>query len=362
MKINFLLFVVAVLLAIPSYLTLQGERARFTEIKDVPLLFDGFNAKAVAFLRVSKGWPEQAQGQQQQPEQKPVPELVFQRTAADKWALAQMPVNGDLQGMVVLTPKIDSDLLDHLGRIRRDERAVLRPKATPEEIKQFGLDREQGYLIAAFDAQQRLLAELVVGKDVSAGQWGQNVVRGRYVRAKANDSVLVYETDFWNPSTEVNDWLDLKVFQVDVNKLIGFKLFNPTAKEPVEFNKDKPTAPEWRVVKQPEGTFDLKQGDLGMLLPKVSFVQARRVLAPLNPTVLVAKGLGLDKIGLEPAEYSVTYTLEGGDTCVLEVGRKLEDKNEYYARSNKLPFLFTVGDELIPGLGSDVKGLFVERK
>jgi hypothetical protein len=359
MKTNILLFVLAALLAIPSYLTVRGERARFTEIKDVPLLFDGFNAKAVAFLRVNKGWNDPPpQGQQAPADQKPTPELVFQRTAADKWSLQA----GELAGMPVLTPKIDSELLDHLGRIRRDERAVLRPKATPDEIKQFGLDKEQGFVIAAFDAQQRLLAELVVGKDVSAGQWGNNVVRGRYVRAKANDSVLVYETDFWNPTVEANEWLDLKVFQVDLNKAIGFKLFNPTTKEPVEFSKDKPQAPEWQVVKQPDGTADLKQGDLGMAIPKMSFVQARRVLAPFNPTVLQAKGLALDKLGLEPAEYSVTYTVEGGETFILEIGKKLEDKNEFYARSNKLQFLFTVGDEFIPGISTDVKSLFVERK
>lgn len=356
MKINLVLLLIAAVLAVPTWLTVRAERARFTEIKDIPLLFDGFTAGAVATVRVAKGWNDPTTDPKEQQTQRQIDELVFQRQSADKWALA----NTELTGAPALTQKVTDEILEHLGRIRRDEKAVHRAKATPEELVQFGLDKEQGYLITAYDAQNRVLAELVVGKDVSGGQWEASRVHGRYVRAKTNESVLVYETDFFSPSVVATEWLDLRVYQADLSAAIGFSIFNPTVKEPVEFKKDRPTEAEWKIAKAPPDTGAPRQGDLVELIQKVSILDAARFLVPLEPARLKARGLDPTRIGLEPPEYAITFTLDGGDTIKLELGRKLEDKPEVYARCSRSRFLFTVPDWFKGHLELDIKGKLLD--
>ena len=91
------------------------------------------------------------------------------------------------------------------------------------------------------------------------------------------------------------------------------------------------------------------------MIQKASVVDARRFLTPLVPEMLKAKGLDLDKIGLDPAEIVVTYKLDNGEEVALQIGRKLEDQPEAYARCNKSPFLFTVADWMKGDLEVNVK-------
>jgi hypothetical protein len=355
MKTNLVLLVLALVLAVPTILTARGERARFTEIKDIPLLFDGFNKAAVVGVGIAKGWHEPAgdasqQQQQQQPPQRQIEELQFRREG-DRWHLA----NTDLKSAPVRSGMIEDQVLEHLGRIRRDERAVHRAKATPEELKQYGLTKEDGYLIVAFDAQNRVLAELVVGKDVSGGEWEGGRLRGRYVRARGNESVLIYEVDHFIPSVTATEWIDTRMFQAELNKLVGFSLYNATVKEPVSFRKERPEYVEWKVDQAPPDTGAPIQGDLQQLIQKVSIVTAARFLTPMVPEMLRAKGLELNKIGLEPADVVATFTLDTGETLTLELGRKLDDQPEVYARTNKSLFLITVPDWMKADLEVDIK-------
>lgn len=353
MKTNLVLLVLALLLAIPVTLTVRAERANFTEIEDIPLLFDGFHKGSVAFLRVSQGWNDPVDPKNQQAEPpKPVDNVLVRREPGDKWSLA----DGELAGLKVRTEMVDL-VLDNLGRVRRDERSVLRAGASAEEIAQFGLDKAQGVLIAAYDVNQRLLAELVVGKDVSGGQWGKDVVAGRFVRAKDKESVLVYEVESWRPSVARNEWVNTAVYRVDPTKVVGFAFDNP--KGSFEVTKERADVVEWKRKRGPDGTAAVRQGDMQTLIQKVTYVDAVTVLAQLQPAVLKAKGLDLAQIGLEPPEHAITLTLEGGDTVDLKIGRKLEGKNELYALSNQLPFLFTIADwALAPIDSADPKSLF----
>ncbi|MEZ5963639.1 MAG: DUF4340 domain-containing protein [Planctomycetota bacterium] len=356
MKTNLFLLVLAIALAVPTWLTVRAERASFTEIKDIPLLFDGFNPATVAVLRVAKGWNEAVADPKAQKEQKQIDELIFQRQGPDKWVLA----NTELAGAPVLNQKVTDELLEHLGRIRRDEKAVHRAKATPEELAQFGLDKDQGFVVTAFDSNQRVMADLVVGKDISGGQWEASRVHGRYVRAKANESVLVYETDFFSPSVTASEWLDKRIYQVDLSHAVGFTLFNATVKEPVEFKKDKASEVEWKVAKGPEGTGAPRQGELSPLAQQVSILYAERFLALMQPDKLRAKGLDPTVVGLEPPQCSFTFTLDDGESIRVDIGKKLEDKAEFYARSNKSPFLFTVPDHFEAALEVDIKGKLLD--
>ncbi len=353
MKTNLILLVLALLLAIPVTLTVRAERANFTEIEDIPLLFDGFSKGAVAFLRVSQGWNDPVDPNNPPAEaQKPVPNVLVRREPGDKWSLA----DGDLAGLRVRNEMVDL-VLDNVGRVRRDERSVLRAQASPEDLAQFGLDKAQGFVIAAYDVNQKLLAELVVGKDVSGGQWGKDVVAGRFVRAKDKQSVLIYEVESWRLGVERNEWIDKAVYRVDPTKLVGFSFHNP--KGSFEVTKERADIVEWKRKSGPDGTAAVRQGEMTTLIQKVTYVDAMDVLAPLQPAALKAKGLELAQIGLEPPEHAVTLTLEGGETVDLKVGRKLEGKNELYALSSRLPFLFTVGDWAVAPIDSaDPKSLF----
>jgi hypothetical protein len=215
-------------------------------------------------------------------------------------------------------------------------------------------------LITAYDAQKRVLAELVVGKDISGGQWESSRVHGRYVRAKANDSVLLYETDFFAPTVTTADWLDTKIYQVDLSRLVAFSLLNPTVKQPVVFKRDKPTDAEWKVAEAPPDSGAARQGDLNELIQKLSILRDTRLQVPLQPALLHAKGLDLARIGLEPPEYRFTFTLDDGETVEVDLGKKLEDKAEVYARSNKSPFLFTAPEWFKAYAEVDIKGKLLD--
>jgi hypothetical protein len=349
MKLNLILASLVVLLALPIWLTLRGERLSFTDLEDLPRLFEGFNSERVAYLRLSRARkdvpPPEAQPGQPAPEL-PRDELVIQRDGTERWVLR----SGELAGVPVRTQRVEADLLDHLAKIRRDDKAVVKAEPSDADLKELELTKEDGLLVQAFRADQTPVAELIVGKDAAEGKWGGDVVRGRYVRAANSKSILVYEVDFWNLALDRDQWIDTKVHELKEEQIVGFGYKN--AKGAVSFKKDAPSDATWKADQAPENVGAVRQGEVTNLLSRVRFLSAQRFVSPLQ-------GVKLAERGLEPPRYELTITLEGGAKHTVRIGDKIGDKNEFYAVADSVPnFLLALGDWIVTPFDKDPKDLF----
>lgn len=335
MKANLILLLLAALLAVPTAWTVWSERGNFTEIVDLPLLFDGLNPDAVTFIHVQQGFDEKAPKEGEKPRE--WPSITLQRQGVDSWLLA----SGEMAGLAVLSPRVNDDVLGKMQTIRRDEKALLRPDASDEELKEYGLDGEQGTLLQLLDAQQRPLASLVVGKQVSEGQRSAETVRGRFVRSLANRAVLVAEEERWDLSLGLDSWIDKKIFVFEPGQAVAFELRTPQTH--VKFVKDRPDQPVWKPEIAPPDVGAIRQGEVATLLQRFSYIDAQKYVARNQPQILEQKGVALARVGLLPQpQLFVSATLANGESYTLSIGGK--QLNEHYATSNQSDFLFMVGD------------------
>jgi hypothetical protein len=343
MRTNLVLAAVAGGLAVPTVLTFLADRTAFTEIDKIPRLFEGFTAENIRYLDLQKqklqdGKPVMdAQGQ-------PARERLVLFKQDDKWRIG----DGELAGVPADVAKVERDVLDHVKRIRINRDTLLFPGADDKTLDQRELSLEKCTLIRCLDREQKPVAELVVGADASKGKWDPDVVKGRYVRRLDNKDVVLYDADeaqYWNLTLKADDWIDKKVhdFNLQLGKVKSFALKTP--KGEVAFEKEKPAAgapagtPEkWKATKAPDKVGAVRQQEVTNLVSRFATLYVQRFQEPVQARK------DLKDIGLDPADVTVSATLEDGTVYTLEIGHKIADKQECHARSNHSDFLLAIGD------------------
>jgi hypothetical protein len=339
-KMNVVLLVAAVALAVPTALQLRSDAETFVDMSSIPLLFDGFTSDNVGSVILGTPKKEQPAPNPQAPNQKPgiaYDQVSLMRT--DKgWVLGQTA--GELSGAPANKDLVENNIFAHLRKIRCDREALVQANATPEQLKEFGLDEAQATVIKVKDrANQTTVAELLVGREAAGALTGTEAVKGVFVRKPDSNDVVLYEYDKgWMRPVQNDAWLDKVLLKLEPDKVQRLSLRNTaTAGKTFVFEKQGGKA-SWVCKDAPADRGAVRQAEVE------SFVQRLRYIAVQDFRVPAARAGNLTPLGLGPAQIELEIGYKDGDadkTAKFEVGNKVDGKNEYYLLSTEAAFLMT---------------------
>lgn len=350
-RANGVLAILAFALAVPTALILRSESANFTSLDRVPRLFDGFTSTNMQgfVLGMPKG---PAQAPANDPNGKPQVQYdMLQVARADKgWQLA----GGDLAGAPVQAARVENDVIKHLTEVRTGNDVLVVKDATDEQLAAYDLSEDKAFVIKAVGQGNATLAELLVGKDASAGKTTESV-RGVFVRTRDGRDIWLYEVPYLQRSIDASQWIDRVVHQVKQEQVTKFTLRNPASNgtELAFARKDGSTA-SWEALVTPPESGALRQMEVENLVQRLLYVAAADLKRPLQ-------GANLGELGLQPAQVEVSLTTRDGETervIRLQLGAKVDGKEEHYAASSESKFLFTVPSGVVAGLERDPRELF----
>jgi hypothetical protein len=354
MRTNLILLVLAALLAPATWLTWQRNAARFTDYSDIPHLFDGFVEENVARVVITEPLPRPpvdpaTAGPEPAPQTR---DLVIDR-ADDGWKIA----NTDLAGIEARSADVRRAVLQHLGAIRKDDRALVLSDATDEQLREFALDEGQARRLRVLDGSGTVIADLLLGRSSDGGEEREDRARGYFVRRFEERDVVFYETDSWILSADPNRFAERRVLAFDLSDVVRLELKNRTGILALARPKG---AGSWQVGEDGEGR-PVAPKDVGAvrqplvteLINQLARLQVARFLEPLPKDRLEDFGLSTQK-----CRVLVRVTLADGESLVLWIGEKLPTTNEHYAATDRSPLLLTVGDWIVDAFERDVRGLF----
>jgi len=354
---NVALLVVALALAVPTTVQLLADAESFVDINRIPLLFDGFTAENCGSIAIGQPKKEQPPPNPQNPGQKPP--LAYDQVSLVRtekgWALAQPPGAApmDLAGAPVQKDKVETDVFQHLRKIRSDKESTVRASATPEQLKEYGLDEAQAILIKVSDRNnQAIVAELYVGNEAGAQFTGSEGVQGRFVRRTDSNDVLLYEYDkAWFLSVQADTWLDKTLLKLDPTQVQRVALRNAATGGKVITVQKVDGKASWTCAEPPAGRAAVRQTEVESFVQRLGWLNVQDFRLPL------ARAGNLAALGLQPPQLELEFDYFEGDvlrTAKFAVGSQVEGKNEYYLTSSEAAFLMTWPAGLVTGLELDV--------
>jgi hypothetical protein len=354
-KPNVILLAAAVLLAVPTWLQLSSDAESFKDIARIPLLFDGFTSDNVGQILIGQPKKEQPPPDPKQPDQKrPIAYDQLHIAKTDKGFVFGNLVAGDLIGAPVSKERVEADVFAHLRAIRIDRDVLVQPSATPEQLVQYGLDEAQAFVIKAVDTiGQNVVAEVLVGKDASAGQTGTEMVRGVFVRKRDSNDVVLYEFEKgWRRDVQQDLWLDKVLARPEPEKVRRLSIRNAaTAGTTFTFER-KDNKASWTAVEPPADVGALRQSEVEALLQRLRWIAVQDYRLPLQ------RAGNLQTLGLVPPQIEIVLGLRDGEQdreIKLSVGSKVEGKNEFYLHCSESAFLMTWPAGTVTPFELDVK-------
>lgn len=347
MRSNLILLILAAILAVPTTITLMSSDIDFTIQSEVPLLFSGFNPDNVVTIHI-RATHKDANGELVPgTDGKPVTDdLIINRVSVpgedDHWVFGG--TDPDLLGVRVRRERPREYVLDHMGRITFDDRSLVTEGASQEELKRYGLEDENSemVLVRCFDKVNKLLCSLLLGRSTKEGRKGKGIVRGYFVRRPSRSDVILYEQDFWQLSTNKQQWVDRNVFyRFPADQAVEVTLSNVMGK--VSFRKEHAEDVDWLVQEGPEGVGAVRQAEVNALISTLQLIDAPRFIRPL------AAGPALEadllSLGLAEPDISVEVRLQNGARKSLKIGNKLPDQNFFHSLVSTLPhYVLGFGD------------------
>lgn len=361
MRTNTILAALAVVLAVPTALTVLAEQRSFIDFERVPHLFEGLNPDNVHYIvlaRTKKKAADAAEGAA--PEAEEQDELVFARTQ-DGWMLGQSNEHPNpLVGVPVQEHRIESDILERLQEIRLDGKATVATGVPEEELEKKGLTPDTGITISLRNSEQKAIAELVRGNDASNAQAGEDKVRGFYVRPKDRTDIVLYEpsTPYWPLTIKANDWIDLEMHRFQSRDVKSFSLRNASGEVTFTRGNKQGDFADWQKEgDEPKGVGAVRVQEVTNLLQRFNTVSCTRFIGRVDDQRYAA-----DVPDTKSAEVAVSATLEDGTRYVMLVGKKVAGKQEYFARfegkRGQSPFLVAIGEWMRSPFERDPKDLF----
>jgi hypothetical protein len=352
---------VAVVLAIPTLLTLHSERELFVDVAAVPHMFEGFTADSVAALAFGSPKPAAAAPSATPDPKKPAVEydqVSIARTEKG-FVLAQLPKeSAKLTGAPVSKDLLDSQVFKHLAEIRVDKQTLVQADASDEQLAQYGLDKPKAFVIKVANATGATLAELLVGNDASGGKYNASSVRGTFVcKGDSRDVVLYEQPPTLGPlvrAVKAESWLDKILFRAPPDKVKKFTLKNgATGGATLEFVREQGKA-AWTATNPPDGCGAVRQTEIEQMAKWFGTVYVNEFKEPLA-------GAALKSCGLDPPAIEIGLTWQDGQeekTALLSVGNKIDGKNENYLRCSTSNFLLTWGSHFVASFEKGPSDLF----
>jgi hypothetical protein len=361
-KANLLLLGAAAILAVPTWITVTGERELYVDVAAVPRMFEGFTADSVAqlVLGTPKAAPTTPPPANPANDGKPPPvehdTIAIARTEKG-FVLQQVPQVQELTGAPVNKDLLDSQIWKHLADIRLDRQTLVQADATDAQLAEYGLDLPQAFVIQAKNAAGAVIADLLIGKD-AGGKGSQSAVRGTFLRKADSRDVVLYEPSqqagMLARTIKPEMWLDRTVLKAPPDKIRKLAVRNLASNgQRIEFSKPE-GKDRWIATNPPAGCGAVRQQEIETLSQRFAFVVAQDIKRQLSTANVKA-------LGLEPAQMELVVTYVDGQeekTVELAIGNKVDGKNEYYLRSSNSMFLLTWAAHYVSAFEKDPKDWF----
>ncbi len=337
MRLNIVLLVLAVILAIPVYLTLSGSGTAVQRIAEIPRLFDGFSPDSLHSLAIRRPVPNSAPAAGSEPQF----ESLELRREVGGWVLSG---ENPLAGAPVRTLDVENNILDHLERIRRDDEVLVATEASDEVLERYGLDEASATYVGARAPDGVIVAELYVGKrpdTVREGDATTPAVQGRYVRRLGKREIVLYETPEWNLSVRSEAWVDRTVHDVPLDSIASITIKNPKFQGAVGFRVKPGSDGVLEVTGLPDG-FDagaVRQVEVRSLFQRFARVIAKDFAGRVDESKPAVTGLD--------GSFVVKATLKDGSILDLEFGHVVPNAPSLaFGKTDRNPFLIHVPDHL----------------
>lgn len=351
MSTNLMLVVLAAALAIPCWLTMQGEKMDVTSLASIPVMFPGFTPDKVATVELMKrkskeeleaaaraaGVPVEKLPAEQQFEA-----LVFQRAGED-WQL----VNTELAGLKVPRARIDDAVLIHFRDIKTNEENKIGRGVDEKFRGENGLTPETGTMLrcrAVPSGPQdpgRSLGELIVGGSTKRGKVGEaGAIDGFYVvRAdKLNDVVLYEPKDkSWHLPLRASEWVDTTVHSFLMSEVEAFYFRNAFGN--AGFTKKPGSTQTWVAVPEqcsPKNVGAVRQGKVTDLVNHFLVVKAER-FDPKRPRVQA------DEVW-NKGVVEVRCKLRSGEEHIIWVQKRNDDTADSWVFGTGCKFKFALSN------------------
>lgn len=362
---NLILLVAAAALAVPTWLQVQRDGGVFTDVGQIPLLFDGFTSDNVGTVLLAQPKAEQPAADPSKPGQKPpvaYDQLLLQRT--DK-GFAIIAPQGELVGAPVAKDRVESDVFQHLRRIRSDREVLVQSSASQEQLERYGLDEAHAFVIQVKDVSNKnALAELLIGNNSDAGQTGTEAIPGVYVRKGGSTDVVLYEFDqtvkMWRRDVQAANWVDKLLFRLEPTQVDYLSIRNTAGGGATFVFTKKDGKASWVADPKPQGPGYEKLGAVRQTEVE-SVVQRLRYVAAQDFRQSMASAGNLTALGLGPPAIELQVRWKEGDqvrSVSLELGNKVDGKNEYYFACSESQFLMTWPASLVVPLERDPREFF----
>lgn len=372
-KANLWLGAMAVLLAVPTWLTLRGDRTTFVDAADAPLLFAGFTPENVYGIRIEvpRLGPdgEPVEGPQGEAEREA---LTLVRADVDDpraWVLGGEDER--LAGLPVSFERVRDRVLEPLGAIRVAEDTLVREDAGPEALARYRLDVGRATVLRCVDAQGTVVADLRVGADASRGQVGEGAVRGYFVRKADSGDVVLFERAVWTLPAAREQWIQRAPLRVGAEEVVGIAVSNPLTRRDddlprgrLRIGRGDPEDPVWAVREGPPKRDVVRNGEVFAFLQTLARFRIQQYVEPLPEAGSGDRDTFLAEYGLADPRLVLDLERAAGEPLHIEVGDKVwrdgAEQNERYARISGVPFLVTVGDWVLAPLERDPVSSWLE--
>lgn len=339
MRTNLILAATAAALAVPTTLTYLAETDVYTDVW-AEMMFDGFDRNQITTIAMRRPRPpESGQLTPSLAAASPFQELAFQKVNG-RWVF----LGGPLPGAPVSEDLIEQRIFQHLVRVSGADEAVIFPNANPETLERNQLTKETAFVISCQTGpanNRTVVAELMIGKNVSGGREDRESVPGYYVLKSGTNDIVLYETPVWERPLEENAWVDRIVHNIPKGSIARFSLKNQKTEAPIVFQKRPGSDATWLAIEKPEGFGEVNQQELSAVLDRYTHIQHQSLVGPATPQLLAEKGLR------PPSTLEVIATLDDGSEYAIQVGNKVPDKLEYYATSTGLDFVRTIPEWVV---------------
>ncbi|MCA8948291.1 MAG: DUF4340 domain-containing protein [Planctomycetes bacterium] len=358
-KANIALLVVTAALAVPTGMQLWSDAESFVDYSRIPLMFDGFTPENVGTILIAKPKSEEEQPKPnpQKPDQKVAvayDQLLIQRS--DKgWAIGQAPgVPSKLAGAPVNTQRVETDVFDHLGKIRVDQQTILQAAATEEQLAEYGLDEKSATVVRVTDPTgQNVLAALYIGASANEKLKGSEGVNGIFVRAANSTDVVLYEFERpWRLGVETDQWLERVLLKLSPEAITRFSLANAASQgKPIVLSRAEGTA-AWTCDAPPAGRGAVRQAEVEGVIGRLRWISVQEF------RMRIEQASNLALLGIQPPDIAFELTFKDGDserTAKFQVGKHVDgDENVFYFASSEAPFLMTWPAGMVTPLEVDV--------
>ncbi len=350
MRANLFLLILAVVLAVPTTLTIIDNQIIFEDYQEVPRLFDGFDPDNVVTIQVQQPrLDEKGMVIREDDGGLATNALVMTRPSGQEhWVFGGN--DPEMRGVRVRQDRVRDYVLQHIEAIRMDENSLVAEDVRQEDLKKYGLEDGNPKLtaIVCLDKVGKPLAQIFLGRDTKLDRREQKgLVRGYFVRRPDRSDVILYEAEFWQVSTDKQQWVDRNIFyRFPTDQAVELALKNN--KGAVKFAKARADEIDWGMVEGPENQGAVRQAEVNALLQSLQLLDAPQFIRPLGQSVAVEEDM--KALGFDEPLIDLSVKLANGELKRMRVGKKLPNQNFFYMLTSTIPtYVLGVGDYQMHG-------------